>query len=233
MALKIEMSSDLKNRFPNLRALVISVRDVEITKRDDELERLKMEILKETREKYSLETLKDIPMFRAYRDFFWEVGIDPTKNRPATEALTRRVLAGKMLPNINTLVDTYNLASVKSQVALAAFDEDKVEGKPTMRFAIRDERFLGIGMEKPMQLKGGEIVISDLHRVLAIYPYRDADYSRVTEETRNVLMLICGVPGITIETLNLAMQMALEYINGFCHGSMRTSGCNRYVSLPK
>ncbi len=90
MALKIEMSSDLKNRFPNLRALVISVRDVEITKRDDELERLKMEILKETREKYSLETLKDIPMFRAYRDFFWEVGIDPTKNRPATEALTRK-----------------------------------------------------------------------------------------------------------------------------------------------
>ena len=169
MALKIEMSSDLKNRFPNLRALVFSVRDVEIAKMDNELERLEMEILKETREKYSLETLKDIPMFRAYRDFFWEVGIDPTKNRPATEALTRRVLAGKKLPSINTLVDAYNLASVKSQVALAAFDEDKVEGEPTMRFALRDERFLGIGMEKPMRLKGGEIVISDLDRVMAIY----------------------------------------------------------------
>lgn len=221
MTLKIATSSDLKNRFPNLRALVFSVRDVEIAKMDNELERLEMEILKETREKYSLETLKDIPIFRAYRDFFWEVGIDPTKNRPATEALTRRVLAGKKLPSINTLVDAYNLASVKSQVALAAFDEDKVEGEPTMRFALRDERFLGIGMEKPMRLKGGEIVISDLDRVMAIYPYRDADYSRVTEETRNVLMLICGVPGITIETLNLAKQIALEYVNRFCHGRIR------------
>ena len=221
MTLKIAKSSDLKNRFPNLRALVFSVRDVEIAKMDNELESLEKEILKETREKYSLETLKDIPIFRAYRDFFWEVGIDPTKNRPATEALTRRVLAGKKLPNINTLVDAYNLASVESQVALAAFDEDKVEGEPTMRFALRDERFLGIGMDKPMQLKGGEIVISDLHRVMAIYPYRDADYSRVTEETRNVLMLICGVPGITMETLNLAMQTALEYVNRFCHGKIR------------
>jgi DNA/RNA-binding domain of Phe-tRNA-synthetase-like protein len=212
------MSSDLKNHFPDLTVLSFSVRNVEITKKDDKIERFKEEIFKEIREKYSLETLKDVSIFRAYRDFFWKVGIDPTKNRPASEALIRRILAGKPIPNINTLVDAYNLASIKSQVPIAAFDEDKLKGEPAMRFAFKDESFLGIGMEKPMQLDGGEIVISDSRRLIAVYPYRDADYSKVTEETKNVLVLICGVPGIYEETLKISKQTAAEYINRFCSG---------------
>ena len=214
----INLSSELKRRFPDLRVLAFSMRGLKITKKNSELERFKEEVFREVREKYDLETLKDLPIFRAYRDFFWRIGIDPTKNRPAAEALIRRVLAGKSIPNINTLVDAYNLASIKSEVALAAFDEDRLKGELTMRFALEGEEFLGIGMSKPMKLKGGEVVISDSERLVALYPHRDADHSKVTEETRNVLILVCGVPGIPLERLTLAKQIAADYINRFCHG---------------
>ncbi len=216
MSLKID--SKLKTRFPDLTASVLHVKDVKIQKRDAELEKFKVEVTRQIREEYDLDSVKDQPIFRAYRDFFWRVGIDPTKNRPAAEALIRRILGGKTLPCINTLVDAYNLASIKTGIALATFDADKLEGDLLMRFAEEGEQFLGIGMEKPLVLKGGEIVIADNEKLIAVYPYRDADNTKVTEKTRNITIVVCGAPGINEETLRNASQVALEYIRRFCDG---------------
>jgi DNA/RNA-binding domain of Phe-tRNA-synthetase-like protein len=216
MSLKID--SKLKTRFPDLTVLTLCIKGVQIQKRDAKLEKFKVEVMRQVRNDYNLDSVKDHPTFRAYRDFFWSIKIDPTKIRPAAEALIRRILAGKTLPSINTLVDAYNLASIKSRIALATFDADKLEGDLLMRFAEEGEQFYGIGMEKPLILKGGEIVVSDDQKLIAIYPYRDADNTKVTEETENIMMLVCGVPGITKETLENASRVALEYITRFCNG---------------
>jgi DNA/RNA-binding domain of Phe-tRNA-synthetase-like protein len=214
MSLKIEL--ELSTRFPGLNVLPLHVNSVKIRKKDFELEKFKLEIMKQVRNEYDLDDVKDHPTFRAYRDFFWRIGIDPTKIRPAAEALVRRILAGKTLPCINTLVDAYNLASIKSKVALATFDANKLGGNLFMRFAEKGEQFYGIGMKKPLILKGGEIVVSDCKKLIAVYPYRDADNTKVTQETENILIVVCGVPGITKKTLKNASKVALEYINRFC-----------------
>ncbi|MDH5690639.1 MAG: phenylalanine--tRNA ligase beta subunit-related protein [Candidatus Bathyarchaeota archaeon] len=216
MSLKID--SKLKTRFPDLTVLTLRIKGVQIQKRGAELEKFKVEVMRQVRNEYNLDSVKDHPTFRAYRDFFWSIKIDPTKIRPAAEALIRRILAGKTLPCINTLVDAYNLASIKSRIALATFDADKLEGTLLMRFAEEGEQFYGIGMEKPLILKGGEIVVSDEEKLVAIYPYRDADNTKVTEETENIMMLFCGVPGIPKENLENASRVALEYITRFCDG---------------
>lgn len=186
-----------------------------------DLQRFKEEVLREVKQKYSLESLKDIVAFRAYRDFFWRVGIDPTKIRPAAEALVRRILAGKPIPTINNVVDAYNLASIKTEIALAAFNRDELKGSLLMRTAERRERFLGIGMNEPMELNGGEIVISDDEKLVAVYPYRDAERSKVSEVTRNLLILVCGVPGIDERVLAEAGEVALDLVTRFCGGEGR------------
>ena len=142
--------------------------------------------------------------------------IDPTKIRPAGEALIRRILAGRMLPCINTLVDAYNLASVKTGIALATFDADKLQGNLQLRFSHVGEHFFGIGMEEPLVLKGEKIVISDEKKLIAVYPYRDAHNTKVTTKTRNVKIIVCGVPGISEKILENASLIVLEYINRFC-----------------
>jgi DNA/RNA-binding domain of Phe-tRNA-synthetase-like protein len=216
MSLKID--SKLKTRFPDLNVLTLHIEGVHVQKRDSELEKFKVEVMRQVRDDYSLDSVKDQPTFRAYRDFFWSIKIDPTKIRPAAEALIRRILAGKTLPCINTLVDAYNLASIKSRIALATFDADKLEGDLLMRFAEEGEQFIGIGMEKALILKGGEIVVSDEEKLVAIYPYRDADSTKVTEKTENVTVVVCGVPGIPKQDLENASQVAVECINRFCDG---------------
>jgi DNA/RNA-binding domain of Phe-tRNA-synthetase-like protein len=219
--MRLKIDSKLKTRFPDLNVLTHHIKGVHVQKRDNELENFKVEVMKQVREDYNLDSVKDHPTFRAYRDFFWSIKIDPTKIRPAAEALIRRIIAGKTLPRINTLVDAYNLASIKSRIALATFDADKLEGDLLMRFAEEGEQFIGIGMEKPLILKGGEIVVSDEEKLVAIYPYRDADNTKVTEKTENVTIVVCGVPGIPKRDLENASQVAVEYINRFCGGEKR------------
>jgi DNA/RNA-binding domain of Phe-tRNA-synthetase-like protein len=153
---------------------------------------------------------------RKYRDFFWKIDIDPTKIRPASEALIRRILQGKQIPQINTGVDAYNLASIKSGVPLAAFDSGTLRGELSMRFAVEGEEFLGIGMEKPKILKGGEIVVEDEGNLVAIYPYRDADSSKVTLDTTEILLMSCGVPGVEYRKLEEAVNLAAEYLVEYC-----------------
>lgn len=214
----------LKTHFSGLKVLSLLIKGVKVERRCPELERFAERIVDEMKGRYKLDVLKDVPTFRAYRDFFWQVDIDPTKNRPAAEALIRRVLASKPLPRINSLVDTYNLASIKTEIALAAFDVDRLRGDLYMRFATEGEEFVGIGMQKPTRLKGGEIVISDKERIVALYPHRDSDYSKVTEETTKVLLLMCGVPGIGEASLLEASRVALEYVTKFCGGNAEAGG---------
>jgi DNA/RNA-binding domain of Phe-tRNA-synthetase-like protein len=216
--LSFEIESTLKDRFPGLQVVVGHVEGVNVGSSSADLQVFKEEVLREVKQKYSLESLKDVAVFRAYRDFFWRIGIDPTKIRPAAEALIRRILASKPIPMINNVVDSYNLASIKTEVALAAFNRDELKGSLLMRAALKGERFLGIGMSEPMELNGGEIVISDQEKLVAVYPYRDAEKSKVSGTTRNLLILVCGVPGIDEKLLGDAGKVALDLVTKFCGG---------------
>ena len=216
--MSLKLDSELKTCFPDLTVLTLHINGVNIQKKIPELEKFKVEVTRQVINQYTLETVKNHPTFRAYRDFFWSIKIDPTKIRPAAEALIRRILAGKKLPCINTLVDAYNLASITGRIALATFDADRLHGDLLMRFAEEGEQFVGIGMQKPLVLKGGEILVSDEKKLVAIYPYRDADNTKVTEKTENIMMLVCGVPGIPKQDLENASQLALNNITRFCDG---------------
>lgn len=215
----MRIDSKVRDRFPDLNILTSSIENVTVKRESDDLEKFKPEFISAIKSQYTLETLKDVPELRSYRDFFWKIGIDPTKTRPASEALIRRVIQGKPLPKINTLVDSYNLASMESRVPLAAFDSFQISPDLILRFSVKDEEFTGIGMKKPVLLKGNELVIESGDELIALYPHRDADKSKITLSTRNVLIVVCGVPGISSETLKNAQKVAVEYVTRFCGGS--------------
>jgi len=135
LVFKIEIADDVLQKFPDIKVLLCEVKDVVISEVDPRLEQFKEQTYSAVRGRFTLETLKDEPVFKAYRSFFWQIGIDPTNIRPAAEALIRRILSGKPLPRINTAVDAYNLASITTCVALAAFDISRLNGQLVMKFA--------------------------------------------------------------------------------------------------
>ena len=216
MKLKIEKA--LQNKFPGLSVEVIDFRGLDIQPSDSKLEEYKIQVYKEINEKWSLEDLREHPQFRAYRDFFWKMNVDPTKTRPAAEALIRRILRGNTLFKINSFVDAYNLVSMKAAVPIASFDEYTLNDDLFMREAEPGEEFLGIAMKHPKFLRGGEAVIEDGDQLVAIYPYRDADATKVTLATQDVKMLICGAPNVSDESLLSASNLAKEILTRFCGG---------------
>jgi DNA/RNA-binding domain of Phe-tRNA-synthetase-like protein len=214
--MRLTVDAGLRDAFPGLDAHLVQVNGLRVQERDDRLDAFVPVLVREFREHLKLETLKDEPPLRAYRDFYWRVGIDPTKIRPASEALLRRVLQGKELPRINTLVDAYNLASMKTRIAIAAFDAARIHGDIAMRLARAGESFLGIGMEAPVVLKGVEVVCEDSRGLVAIYPYRDSLRTRVTPATTDTVFMTCGVPGIEGVTLVEAAETTREFVERFC-----------------
>ncbi len=216
--MELTIEPKLKKRIPFLKVITGTVEHITVNRSTPELERFKQQIMDKVRREYNLKNLKDLPIIRAYRDFFWEVGIDPTKIRPASEALIRRILQGKALPTINTVVDSYNLASIRSHISIGTFDGDRVKGELLIRPAVEGETFLGIGMDKPVNLKGMEIVVEDAEKLVAIYPYRDSDATKVTLDTNKVIILMCGVPGVEKGALVDALNLTVEYLTLFCGG---------------
>ena len=218
----MEIDRTLLEKYPGLGVLEF-VASVSIRSNSSELETFKKTKQDEIRGKIvSPDSIRDLPIIRAYRDFYWKVGIDPTKTRPAGEALLRKIIGGRGLPTTNTLVDSYNIASAETMISIAAFDQAKVDSAALiMRVAIKDELFAGIGMNHPLALEGVEVVIEDRSSksLVAVYPYRDAKASKVTLETSRVLFMMCGVPGITSDILIDAEARTREYVAAFCRPS--------------
>lgn len=137
------------------------------------------------------DALTDDAIVQAYRSMFWDLDIDPTKQRPAGEALARRVADGEGLPSILPLVDAYNLASAETLVPVSAFALDAVEGSLTVDVAGDDESFDPIGGE-PTELDAGRPVVRDEAGIVSLLAYRDAQRTALSDATDEALCLVCG-----------------------------------------
>lgn len=160
----------------------------------------------------SKEMLKDHPVVRALRDFYWRMGIDPTKVRPSSEALARRFLASKGIRKINSIVDAGNIASIETLVPIGIYDAGKIVDDVVLRLANQGEEFIDISNEKYL-LQNTEIVLSDSKGVMHIFPHRDSFRTRVTDQTGRVLIVGCGVPGMEQQLTKLAVDRTIELIN--------------------
>ncbi len=176
-----------------------------------------LEVEKEIRKNFSPENLRTHPVIRAYRDFYWRIGIDPTKTRPSAEALVRRVLRGKGLPKINNIVDAGNLASLKTFIPIGIYDLDRIKGGLKLRLSREGEIFKPIG-GKEERLSEGVIVLADEEKILHLFPHRDSRETMIIGSTRNILVIACGVPGVPYGLVRKAVRETRDYVIKFAGG---------------
>ncbi|MGC8542340.1 MAG: B3/B4 domain-containing protein [Vulcanisaeta sp.] len=201
---------------------VATVLNVRNTNYPSELVDIMNSIINEVRTRYTLDDLKNDPVIKHYRDFYWhELGIDPTKQRPAQEALLRRVLRGEDLPRINPVVDIGNIASIKYLVPIGLYDIDKFSNKDlVIRYARDGEYFNPIGSPRKI-LSSNQIVLSTVDGlILHVYPYRDSEETKIRNETRNVLIVTAGVPGVDYDRLINSAQFIIDLTTKYLGGAV-------------
>lgn len=85
-----------------------------------------------------------IPALAEARTLYKSFGMDPSRHRPSSEALLRRLLKGKGLYRISNVVDACNLASLEFQLPIGMYDLAQVRGDVTLRAGREGEEYQGI-----------------------------------------------------------------------------------------
>lgn len=139
------------------------------------------------------ESLKEISGIAATRRVYRACGKDPSRYRPAAEALIRRMLKDKELYQIDTLVDLVNLASIAYGYSIGGFDADKFEGDTlTLGIGKADEPYEGIG--RGMINIEGLPVYRDRKGGVGT-PTSDNERTKMTIDTTHFVVLINGYDG--------------------------------------
>lgn len=139
------------------------------------------------------ESLKEIESIAATRRVYRACGKDPSRYRPASEALIRRMLQGKDLYQCDTLVDLVNLASIAFGYSIGGFDADKFVGDTlTLGVGKEGEPYEGIG--RGMLNIAGLPVYRDEKGGVGT-PTSDNERTKMTLETRHLVVLINGYDG--------------------------------------
>ena len=145
------------------------------------------------RQELTTESLKQLPGIAATRSVYKACGKDPSRYRPASEQLIRRMLQGKELYQIDTLVDLVNLASIAFGYSIGGFDADKFVGDTlTLGVGREEEPYEGIG-RGPINIAGLP-VYRDAEGGVGT-PTSDHERTKMTLGTTHLVVLIIGYDG--------------------------------------
>lgn len=139
------------------------------------------------------ESLKEMSGIAATRRVYRACGKDPSRYRPASEALIRRMLQGKKLYQIDTLVDLVNLASIAYGYSIGGFDADKFEGETlTLGVGKAGEPYEGIGRGM-INIEGLPVYRDEKGGVGT--PTSDNERTKMELKTTHLVVLINGYDG--------------------------------------
>lgn len=151
----------------------------------------------------------------ATRAMYKRCGIDPTKTRPSSEALLRRVRKGDSLPRVNGLVDIINWCSVETQISFGLYDLAKVTPPITLRLGTTGEGYDGI--RKDRVNVEGRLTLADAAGPFG-NPTSDSARTMTTPETHDVLVVLyvpADLPSSQGEhAVALTRQRLAEYAGG-------------------
>src|SRR5689334_19445315 len=148
----------------------------------------------------------------AVRTMYKRVGLDPTKTRPSSEALLRRVRRGDPLPRINALVDICNWCSLEFQLPYGLYDAAHIDGDVELRLGREGESYPGI--RKDDVHLAGRLTLAD-----GIGPFgnptSDSARTMVTTATTQALVVVFAPIELGRTRLRQVLDVTVERMSSF------------------
>lgn len=164
--------------------------------------------------------VRALPEVVAFGELLRKVGVNPRREQPSVERLLTSALKRGALPAINTLVDAYNLVSVRSRCSLGAHDLDRICPPVSLRLLTGAETFTPLGTDIAVSVQAGEYGYVDAQdRVLCRLDLLQADFSKVTEATANALLIVEGTASHDLERMRQTVAEAVDAVTRHCGGT--------------
>lgn len=151
----------------------------------------------------------------AVRAMYRRVGLDPTRRRPSSEALLRRVLRGDALPQVNVLVDVCNWCSLELQLPYGVYDAASITGDVELRLGRDGEEYPGI--RKDVVHVDGRLTLADSIGPFG-NPSSDSARTMVTPATSAALVVIYAPADLAAAPLAAALDLTSRRIVEFSGG---------------
>ena len=214
--MKVIVSQEIEQVCPGFVGACVEAMVVN-TLYSDELWKEITELCQRLRQELTTESLKKLTSIAATRQVYKVCGKDPSRYRPASEALIRRVLQGKELYQRDTLVDLVNLASIAYGYSIGGFDADRFEGDTlTLGIGREGEPYEGIGRGM-INIQGLPVYRDNKGGVGT--PTSDHERTKMTLETTHLVVLINGYDGDRQRVMENA-----EYIQDLLRRYARSDG---------
>ena len=170
-------------------------------------------LCEEYKQRFDTVNIKDMPSIAATRRVYKACGKDPSRYRPASEALIRRVVQGKELYQLDTLVDLINLASMRFGYSIGGFDASKFVGDTlTLGIGRAGEPYEGIGRGM-INIEGLPVYRDALGGVGT--PTSDHERTKIGLDTTHLVVLINGYDGDE-ERVKANAVFILERLQRYC-----------------
>lgn len=215
--------NDVLDEYPGVKIGVLIGKGLDNNTTFDSLFQLQNDALVEAQRQMGDQPVTKHPHITSWRGLYRSFGTKPSDYRPSAEALIRRALKTGKLPRINNAVDIYNVVSVKYVIPMGGFDLDNVKGDIMLRKSEGGELFTPLGASKPEETYTGEVVYADEKRVLTRrWNYRDADETKITETTSNLVLFIDASPEISKTIVETALSELTSLLSEACGGHFTT-----------
>ncbi len=205
----VRISGDLANR---LRLATVQLTDVDLSRARSELEAELDRVCTRLRDQFTGASWLEIPGVADTRALYKAIGLDPTKVRPSSEALLRRILKGQALYEVNLLVDTVNLCSLEFQLSYGVYDLTTLSLPIEARLGRAGESYPGI-RKGPVHLDG-RICLVDREGPFG-NPTSDSLRAAISEHTRETLIVIFAPHGMKRVDLDKRLEQTIERVSRF------------------
>lgn len=168
------------------------------------------------KQKFKEVNLASYPVIKDWRDIYKSFG--EKKFRASIEALIRRTINDKGLPRINSLVDLYNLVSLKYEMPVGGENIDAMDSDLELTYATGQEIFIPFETAKQENPNVGEIIYKFGNNVICrCFNYRDSELTKLTSETKNAIFFMERLDSNTEsleDAINELAEVIIEHLGG-------------------
>ncbi|MGD9898138.1 MAG: B3/4 domain-containing protein [Calditrichaceae bacterium] len=201
------------SKIEELKFGLIDAENVKVSDNDDKFDKIFEEFEEETRRKFADTRPSENEIVSHVRRMYRRIGWEPTKYRPSSEALIRRILQGKGLYRINNIVDYGNLVSAKYHLPLGLYDVDKITGDIIVDVGKAGESYQGIS--KPLIHAEGKMILRDETGIFG-NPTADSLRTSITNESTHILAVFFCPSEVNDDHLQKTLNTLSDYYLPFC-----------------
>ncbi len=198
----VELTGDLLGA---VRLGCVGVAPVEIAETSGDLELEIDQACRRVREEYEGLKPSEIPGLAPARELYRLFGIDPTKLRPSSESLLRRVLRQRPLPRISNAVDLCNLLAMTTHLPMGLYDAEKIDGPVHLARGAGFESYRGVRKEQ-VNLHGRP-VLADRTGPFG-NPTADSARTAVDRNTTRLWLVVFAPSSYPRQTMERQLQQA-------------------------